>query len=238
MTIRLVKTCPICGHANDPGEFYCVGILPTEQPCGFTLFDVPALPEGGQPIHPELVLPAADLPGPPAVATPEVEAPEDGPTSDGRSCLNGHAMQANDQICLSCGASAAEASEHLGDDPSSGASEALTGQLLDAIPVESRADDNFLRTFLRGVHAQLETYASDGRGHGAICPDSFVVHSVDPAEIARTPVVGRRGKPNGAVGTGLIGVITNPRKVFGLRNLARRGAVLMREDHIYAGRNE
>lgn len=184
MTIRLVKTCPICGHANDPGEFYCVGILPTEHPCGFTLFDVPALPEGGQPIHPELVLPAADLPGPPAVATPEVEAPEDGPTSDGRSCLNGHAMQANDQICLSCGASAAEASEHLGDDPSSGASEALTGQLLDAIPVESRADDNFLRTFLRGVHAQLETYASDGRGHGAICPDSFVVHSLDPLDVS------------------------------------------------------
>ena len=186
MTIRLVKTCPSssCGHANDPGEFYCVGILPTGQPCGFPLFDVPALPEGGQPIRLELGEPAADLPGPPAVETPEKKVPDDLSTSDGRSCLNGHAMEANDQICLSCGASAVEASEHLADDTSSGAIEAITGQRLDAIPAEYRADDAFLRSLLRIVHTKLETHTSDGHGHGAICPDVFVVHSLDPLEVS------------------------------------------------------
>jgi len=184
MTIRLVKTCPICGHANDPGEFYCVGILATGLACGFTILDVPALPEGGQPINPEPAAAAQVCPGAPEAEAPVEEAPADEATSDGRWCLNGHAMQANDQICLSCGASAVEASAHLGDDPCSSASEAITGQRLDAIPAESRANDTFLRTLLRAIHTQLGTDLSDGRGHGAICPDAFVVRSLDPLEVS------------------------------------------------------
>ncbi|MCP9784284.1 AAA family ATPase [Cyanobium sp. WKJ7-Wakatipu] len=184
MTIRLVKTCPSCGHANDPGEFYCVGILATGLACGFTILDEPPLPEGGQPIHPEPAAPASELPGAPEAEAPEAEAPADEATSDGRWCLNGHAMQANDEICLSCGASAVGASEHLDDDASSSAMEAITGQRLDAIPAATRADDTFLRTLLRAAHTQLETDASDGRGHGAICPDAFVIPSLEPLEVS------------------------------------------------------
>ena len=203
MTIRLVKTCPSCDWANDPGEFYCVGIMATGLACGFTILDVPALPEGGQPIHPEPAPPSPELPGAPVAETPEVEAPEVDPSSDGLWCLNGHAMQANDAICLSCGASALAASEHLGDAPSIGA---ISGQRLYAIPTESRADDTFLRTLLRAVHAQLEAFAKDGRGHGAICPDAFVVHSLDPLELS---ILESAVTPNQAPGNGDLALNSN-----------------------------
>ena len=225
MTIRLVKTCPICGHANDPGEFYCVGILATGLACGFTILDVPALPEGGQPIHPEPLVPTTDLSVGEAVEPLEAEAPADEATSDGRWCLNGHAMQANDQICLSCGAGAVEASAHLGDDPCSSASEAITGQRLDAIPAESRANDTFLRTLLRAIHTQLETDLSDGRGHGAICPDSFVVRSLDPLEVSllESPFASNQAPGSGDLtlnGHGQVSRYSPPEQLIGIQSPA------------------
>jgi len=184
MTIRLVKICPSCGHANDPGDFYCVRILPTGLACGFTILDEPPLPEGGQPIHPEPEAPAPELPAAPAAEAPGVEAQADELEPAGRWCLNGHAMQASDAICLSCGANAIEAPEHLGADPSCADNPVIAGQSLNAIPIESRANDTFVRTLLRAAYAQLESDASDGRGHGGICPDAFVVRNLDPLELA------------------------------------------------------
>lgn len=98
--MKLVKICPLCGHVNDPSEFYCQGTDSGGEICGYPLFDVESTTEG-----------ASAAPAVPPRPEPVEAAPQSAPSPALRLCLNGHSMEPGDAICLQCGSDPAPASE-------------------------------------------------------------------------------------------------------------------------------
>lgn len=82
-----VKLCPNCGSERPGDEFQCENVVGGAE-CGWSLLDEPLRPAGG----------AAPSP----------------PSQVGRSCMNGHALEDGDQLCMTCGAGPADAVDPAG----------------------------------------------------------------------------------------------------------------------------
>ncbi|AGK58683.1 serine/threonine protein kinase [Hyphomicrobium denitrificans 1NES1] len=95
-----VRVCPACGHGRPLDEDECNHILESGEACRFPLLDIHPMPAGQRPA--EQVGPIEPVERAEATASgTSQEPPVDG--ADGL-CPNGHAVEPDDVLCLTCGA--------------------------------------------------------------------------------------------------------------------------------------
>lgn len=186
MTSRLIKHCPVCGHANDPAEIYCQGELTNGSSCQYNLMDVeaspPAAAQGQSPSSPD---PAHEV---------SVEARGAGsgraPDAAQRSCRNGHPLAPADQLCLICGAE--PASEHPAErasspPPSPASTLGTSAERLSDVSAAERQAQGFLRSVLQQVDALLFNLQRQGRCAADLSPEQVLILSRDPLRLSLAP---------------------------------------------------
>jgi hypothetical protein len=202
MSGELIKHCPACGHANDPAEIYCKGVRDNGNSCQYNLMDVEASPPA-----------FATTPSPPPVNTTSEISVE-------RSCLNGHPLAVNDQLCLICGAEPAAEHPALSSAAPPPTPMASADRLCDVSSTE-RQTPAFLRSVLQQLDAVLFHLQRQGRCASELSPEQVLILSRDPLRLSLSPGSEREEASAGAdlsSRTGnAMGRYTSPERLVGIQ---------------------
>lgn len=202
MSGELIKHCPACGHANDPAEIYCKGVRDNGNSCQYNLMDVEASPPA-----------FATTPSPPPANTTSEVSVE-------RSCLNGHPLAVNDQLCLICGAEPAAEHPALSSAAPPPTPMASADRLCDVSSTE-RQTPAFLRSVLQQLDAVLFHLQRQGRCASELSPEQVLILSRDPLRLSLSPGAEREEASAGAdlsSRTGnAMGRYTSPERLVGIQ---------------------
>lgn len=218
MTGRLIKFCPACGHANDLAEIFCVGIIEEDTPCSYNLLDVEATQEGRQPNasdSPPVATGASD-------PSPQLSAESLDTNGSRRICLNGHALEEGDLLCLTCGAVPASqvASEPVASELEP-ASESWQGETLADLSEAQRSDPALLRALLGELDALLYRLLLAGSSHGDLQPDQVRLVSRQPLRLELPASAGQNSSPpSGDLTinpTSAVGLYSAPERLVGIQ---------------------
>jgi hypothetical protein len=144
---QLVRVCPQCGTERPALEILCENLL-AHGPCQWPLSD-------------------EELRVPGEVVTREPETPVG--TAQGLRCVNGHAIDAGDQLCLECGASITETASTITRPTPTAPGNVGEWQLLERVPAADGPWERFVvEDAPRGRRALLTLYAAGAEPDPAV----------------------------------------------------------------------